>query len=130
MTTRSAQPHTEPRVGEPSAEEETARLAVLTIAGDARRTLVLSGELDLATRPRLDRAFALLVGDVSVVVLDLGGLTFMDSTGLHAIICIKELCAERDWQFSLIRASRQVHRLLELSGVLDQLPSAPDVPEG
>jgi anti-sigma B factor antagonist len=48
--------------------------------------LAITGEIDLATEPELwwniDRAMA----DADRVILDLSGTTFMDSTGLNAII--------------------------------------------
>ncbi len=45
--------------------------------------LTLRGELDLATVPRLEQALAEAGDDV---VLDLRGLTFMDSTGVRVLL--------------------------------------------
>jgi anti-sigma B factor antagonist len=57
----------------------------LTVAQDERgsRRLVLRGELDLATAPRLVQALAATGDDV---VLDLRDLTFMDSTGVRVLL--------------------------------------------
>ena len=57
----------------------------LTVARDERgaRRLTLRGELDLATAPRLEHALADAGEDV---VLDLRGLTFMDSTGVRVLL--------------------------------------------
>jgi len=46
--------------------------------------LELAGELDMATTPLLEEALDALDGP-RAVVLDLDGLTFIDSHGLHAI---------------------------------------------
>jgi anti-sigma B factor antagonist len=56
----------------------------LTVArdGDATR-LTLRGELDLGTAAQLERALAEANGDV---LLDLRGLTFMDSTGVRVLL--------------------------------------------
>ena len=56
----------------------------LTVAREAGATrLVLRGELDLATAPQLEHALA-AAGDG--VLLDLRGLTFMDSTGVRVLL--------------------------------------------
>jgi anti-sigma B factor antagonist len=56
----------------------------LTVGREAGATrLVLRGELDLATAPRLEHALA-EAGEG--VLLDLRGLTFMDSTGVRALL--------------------------------------------
>jgi len=58
----------------------------LTVARDDRgaRRITLRGELDLATVPRLEHALANAGEDV--VVIDLRGLTFMDSTGVRVLL--------------------------------------------
>ena len=53
--------------------------------GTAR--IELHGELDIGTAPKLDEAVGQALDDgCREVVLDLGGTTFMDSTGLNALI--------------------------------------------
>jgi anti-anti-sigma factor len=87
-----------------------------------RRTLILSGEFDLASRALLDQALAdICQAQIEVLVLDLSGVSFMDSTGLHAVLVAKDLCARRGCELLLVRGSEQVQRLFELSGVLAQL---------
>lgn len=104
---------------------ETAALGRLTLRvhdRGARRTLILSGELDLASRPLLDEALAQLGQErIEALVLDLSGVSFMDSTGLHAVLVTKDLCARRGCELLFVRGSTQVQRLFELSGVLPQL---------
>jgi len=46
----------------------------------------------------------------------------MDSTGIHAVIRAKELCAGHGCEFLVILGQGQVLRLLELSGLLERLP--------
>jgi anti-anti-sigma factor len=56
----------------------------LTVAREAGATrLTLRGELDLGTAAQLERALAEAGEDV---VLDLRGLTFMDSTGVRLLL--------------------------------------------
>jgi anti-anti-sigma factor len=92
---------------------------------DGRHTLLLSGELDLATAAGLESTvLGLFVKSVSAVELDLSRLTFMDSTGLRAVFRTQELCAEHGCDFLVIPGSGQVQRLLELTGTTDVLPLA------
>jgi anti-sigma B factor antagonist len=52
---------------------------------DGVRGLRLAGELDLQSAPKLTEALANMQGD-GPATLDLSELTFMDSSGLHAIV--------------------------------------------
>jgi anti-sigma B factor antagonist len=91
--------------------------------GDA--TLVSAfGELDVATAETFAAAMRdVLEGPGSVVVLDLGAVTFMDSTGLGALLAVTELAGERNSRLTLRRElSPAVERLLELSGLEKTLP--------
>jgi anti-sigma B factor antagonist len=44
------------------------------------------GELDVATRPILDDAIASAVASGGPIVIEVSELTFLDSTGIHALI--------------------------------------------
>jgi anti-anti-sigma factor len=106
--------------GPPTAAH--GRMTLRVIERGATRTLILSGEFDLASRALLDDALAAAGREqVETLVLDLSGVSFMDSTGLHAVLVAKDLCARRGCELLLVRGSRQVQRLFELSGVLAQL---------
>ena len=55
--------------------------------GEGTARLELHGELDIGTAPKLDEAVESALDEgCREVVLDLGGTTFMDSTGLNALI--------------------------------------------
>jgi anti-anti-sigma factor len=84
---------------------------------DGDRLLVVQGELDIATAPELVAILARLRAHRHPVVLDLEGVTFMDSTGLTTLMDAW-LEAERDgWAFSVRAASPAVRRVVELAGV-------------
>ena len=72
-----------------------------------------SGELDLSTSPELVGAFSRANGQRELVC-DLSGVTFIDSSGIRALIEIGQREPER---FALTGASEPVERLLELTGV-------------
>lgn len=56
------------------------------------------------------------------VLLDLGELEFMDSTGFRAILGAKELCEGHGCAFAMTRGSDSVQRVFDISGVLRKLP--------
>lgn len=90
--------------------------------------IAISGELDLASGPRLEEALAELDPEVQLVVVDLRQLEFMDSTGLSIIVRAHQRLAGEERELSLVRGSPQVQRLLDLTGVAERvrLVEAPD----
>jgi anti-anti-sigma factor len=89
------------------------------VKDEARGTVVtVSGELDVASSQALEHEFAKLYG-VATVVVDLRGLTFIDSTGLGVLVRAHQVAKEQGRRFGLVHGNGQVHRLLSLTG-LDQ----------
>ncbi|HWD11597.1 MAG TPA: STAS domain-containing protein [Solirubrobacteraceae bacterium] len=92
-------------------------------ADDGQRTLVLVGELDIASVPVLQRAVERMRSDATTsITLDLRGLTFIDSTGLAAIVLASKVCDTNGYGFALIRGAASTQRLFELTGLIDVLP--------
>lgn len=90
---------------------------------DARGVAVLlAGELDLDTVPEFEQQLAALDdAQRRRVVIDLGGITFMDSAGLKAILRAYELGQSNGHTLVLRHGPRQVRRLIELTGMSDRL---------
>jgi anti-sigma B factor antagonist len=75
------------------------------------------GELDSSTSEQLIAAVERAATTTpSRLVIDLEQLTFIDSTGVRALKTLKDEVGE---VFRLERLSPQVHRLLDLTGMLD-----------
>ncbi len=90
--------------------------------GDAQ-VIELIGELDLDGAPRLEEELKRVeASDVDSIVVDLGQLEFIDSTGLRLLVMASERCQEG--RFSLLRGSKQVHRVFEITDLADRLPFA------
>ena len=87
-----------------------------------RRTVIIAGELDLATAFDLEALTSTLCQQAGEIVLDLRGLSFMDSTGLQVMLRARDMCGERDCGFFLIAGPAPVQRLFELTGLADLLP--------
>lgn len=80
--------------------------------------LRVRGEVDLGTANALgDRALALLQTTSAHLVLDLSGVTFMDSTGLKVLIAIQRRAALAGGSLAVAGATRPVHRLLTITGL-------------
>jgi anti-sigma B factor antagonist len=95
--------------------------ARLTIAaGEGSRDLVLEGDIDSYTAPRLDSAVQALGFD-SGITIDLAGVEFIDSSGLRVLITTHSALDERGQQLVLLSPSPAVARLFEITGLLDHL---------
>jgi anti-sigma B factor antagonist len=74
----------------------------------------LAGEVDMSSADLMARQFeALTSGNTRTVILDASQVTFMDSTGLHALVEGKRVLHEAGTQIFLVPSS-QVRRVLEL----------------
>ena len=99
---------------------------VATERSQETQRIIAAGELDIATVPQLEQAFdAAMDSGAEHVVVDLGSVTFIDSTGLRLLIRMNERCPNGRLA---IRSTPVVDRLLEITGLLDQLPLLPDDP--
>lgn len=84
--------------------------------------LRLTGELDLATAPQLRAALSKAAEDAELVIFDLTELTFMDSTGIHAILTADAQLRATDRRLAVVPGPRRVQRIFELTGLADRLP--------
>jgi anti-sigma B factor antagonist len=95
--------------------------------------IALRGELDVSTAPRFNAALAdPRVRRCRALVIDLSELTFMDSTGLSAVL-VGEMHARTSGQrFTIVQGPRHVQELFRLTGVdhfLEVVESAALPPE-
>lgn len=74
----------------------------------------LAGEVDMSSADLMAKQFETLTsGNKRTVILDASQVTFMDSTGLHALVEGKRVLHEAGTQILLVPSS-QVRRVLEL----------------
>ena len=92
--------------------------------GEAVRAVV-SGEADADNCSELGAA---LLGDDArgPLRVDLSALSFLDSSAVSELLRIQQELAERDIEMSIVDPSPAVHRVLEITGLLDLfgIPSA------
>jgi anti-sigma B factor antagonist len=92
------------------------------VQGD-RHTLILTGELDIAHASQVEAMIKHLCdSEVPGIALDLTGLTFIDSTGIRAIVTAQKLCRERGHEFAIVPGTAAVQRAFEATGLLGTLP--------
>jgi anti-sigma B factor antagonist len=104
--------------------------AGLTVEPQRDGVLLVAGELSLAEAPILERHLAdVLETATSTVVVDLGGVEFIDSTGLSVLVRAQQQATERGVAFGVRNPRAQAHRLLSLTGLEERLtirdPSVP-----
>lgn len=101
-------------------------VTVVVGEGDTPTTLVLRGELDLATVTELDRQVdrQLAAGRTRLAV-DLAEVTFCDSTGLNGLVRAKNRCRHQGGSLSVTNVRGEVARVIEVSGLLGSLTPEP-----
>ena len=81
------------------------------------------GEVDLATVGAVrDEIDELRAAGFRQVVLDLRGVTFLDSTGLRLCVDLDAAARADGWQLSLIDGPPPVRRAFDITGLRDALP--------
>jgi anti-sigma B factor antagonist len=102
--------------------DRRSRLIVRTLRQGNAQVVELTGELDIEGSPRSRRALkrACAQGH-QTVFLDLHGLTFMDSSGVHMIVEAHRRLDDEDRDLIIVRAPKHVRRVLELCGLSEIL---------
>jgi anti-sigma B factor antagonist len=83
-------------------------------------TVALRGEVDVATVDQVRMALGeAIAAQPRTVVVDLADLSFIDSTGLGALVFGFQRARDAGIAFRLARPSRGVRQILVLSGLLE-----------
>jgi len=81
-------------------------------------TVVLAGEIDLESSPRLREALLAIAGSGETrVVVDMTHVTFMDSTGLSALVGPLKRFRRAGGEITLRSPTRAVRKVLEITGL-------------
>ncbi|HZC53555.1 MAG TPA: STAS domain-containing protein [Mycobacterium sp.] len=90
-----------------------------TIDSDAwSATIALCGELDMASAPGLHALLdAHLEACRTVIRVDLGGVTFLDSTVLGELIIASDRCRRMQGALILTKVAPKVRRVFQIAGV-------------
>jgi len=94
-------------------------------AGSVR--LALTGELDISSAPRVEEELTRTEADApGVVVLDLRGLAFMDSTGLRLIVSADARAREQGRRLVVVRGPEAVQRIFRVTRLDERLDMVDD----
>ena len=96
---------------------QSGRLSVLSTVTDGIRVLTLAGEIDHHTGDRLAEALDVSAAPRPRVVVDLHGVTFMDSTGINLLIAAHRTLTGAGGWLRLAAPTEPVRRLMQIVGV-------------
>jgi anti-sigma B factor antagonist len=101
----------------------TDLLTISTVERDGGLVITAEGELDLSTAPLLDAAvLAAEATGAAIITVDIDAVTFIDSTGLRALIEAQLRSQQDGNRLRLTRGSPQAQRLFSLAAVHELLP--------
>lgn len=88
----------------------------------------VGGEIDLATAPRLRERLITVIDDgADRLVVDLGGVDFIDSTGLGVLIGALKRVRGRDGDLRLVCGEPRILKVFEITGLDKVFEIRPDV---
>jgi anti-sigma B factor antagonist len=93
--------------------------------------ITVSGEIDVATAPQLRECLhAVIAQGEATIVLDLLGVTFLDSTALGVLVGALKRCRELGGELHVVVADPRIVKIFEITGltsvftIADSLESA------
>lgn len=128
---------------QPNRDEASRRRVVQRGSGGARRqavqrpgdltvearcdsdavVVVLAGEFDLATAGQVGEVLTRAMSESGQrLIVDLSGLTFIDSSGLHTILDTYKQCRDAGRTLTIRPGPPNVQQVFELTNLLDYLP--------
>jgi anti-sigma B factor antagonist len=113
-------------VGMPEPEH-AGSLTIRVESDDTAHVLYVAGELDLNSRVELEAALAGLSKPPQIVVLEFSDLTFVDSTGLKALLNEHRRAREERYEFAIAGAGGPVREVFRITALDITLPLVPDV---
>lgn len=102
----------------------------LDVAGTSVPTIAPKGALDLASSRGLQARLAELAGENGQeAILDLSGVSFIDSVGLGVVLKAASRFHRQGKRLLIVAPAGPVHRILEFAGMTDRLPVVDSVDE-
>lgn len=86
---------------------------------DGAAVLTVTGEIDVATAPRLREHVVSLVGEGETrIVVDLEGVDFIDSTGLGALVGALKRVRTHDGELLIVCTRPRLLKVFEITGLV------------
>lgn len=103
------------------------RLNVTRSDHDGSTLVHIEGEIDLSTAPQFERELMESAGNGAPLIVDLGDVDFMDSTGIGVLVRTSKKIAQQASSMSLVCAKGPVRKVLEVSGLDGVIPLYSDL---
>lgn len=104
----------------------TVDLGVAVAHDGPTAVVALSGEIDYGNVAKLRNVFMDLAGSAAnEITIDLGEVTFLDSTVLSVLVQGKQRLEESGRRMRVLNPQPRIERVLDLAGVLDYLRAWP-----
>ena len=84
-------------------------------------TIVVEGELDIATAPRFEQALAGLEPGYETLVVDLSNCAFFASSGITILLGENDRAEREGFALLIVKAPPHVQRMFDLAGLGDRL---------
>ena len=85
---------------------------------DGWAVLAVSGEVDVATVPRLrEQLHGLVAQGSNRIIVDLDGVDFLDSTGLGVLVGALKRVRSNDGELSLVCTQPRIRKVFEVTGL-------------
>jgi len=98
--------------------DASATLELTVSQGDGETVITAAGELDVNTAPELREQLARLINEgASHVAIDLGSVTFVDSTALSVLVSALKRLRQADGDLQLASPTPSVRRVFEITGL-------------
>lgn len=102
----------------------------MTLSEEKSPVVAVRGEVDIATAPGLRRYLLGIIDECAdPVVLDLLGVTFIDSTALGVLIGANERSRERGIDFRIVVNDARIVKVFEITGLSELLSIYPTLGE-
>jgi anti-sigma B factor antagonist len=94
-------------------------LNVSSRSADDHTIVIVAGEIDLYTAPRLHRELVDVLADdrPARVIVDMSGVVFCDSTGMNVLLSSLRRAKERGGQLELAAPRAAVRKILQVTGL-------------
>ena len=88
----------------------------------AKASIILSGGIDYSTQENIRNAIekALAADQMNEILVDFTDVTFMDSSGIRALVVLKKKAEEQGKSLVLKNCSKSIRELFEIGG-FDQM---------
>jgi anti-anti-sigma factor len=96
---------------------ERPEFEVTVSSGEGVRVVAVSGELDIDTMVELSAALMTANGLAATTVVDLRGVTFIDSSGVSGVMAAARRARDAGSRLVCVRGPAPIQRIFELTGV-------------